>query len=81
MPTSRTTKELERRLGRYLTAPELANVQQGRSSKSQQELTAQEIRALHRIWPGINLQYELNLGDRSERTETVSRRDNERRPR
>lgn len=81
MHTSRTTKELEKRLGRYLTAPEVENVRQGRSSKSQRELTAQEIRALHRIWPGMNLQYQLNLGDRRERTETAGRRDHQRRPR
>jgi len=47
---------IEKKLGRYLTAPELENVRQGAASS---ELTAEEIRAVKRIWPHV--QIELNL--------------------
>lgn len=48
--------EAERRHGRYLTATELEKVQQGATSKY---LTAQELRAVKRIWPGMQLEFKL----------------------
>lgn len=54
-----TVAEIEKKLGRYLTAPELENVQQRRSSH---ELTAEELRAVKRIWPHVQLEFQLTQG-------------------
>ncbi len=50
--------ELERKLGRYLTAPEAQVLAQKRSSKHAR-LTGQELRAVKRIFPGMQLQFNL----------------------
>jgi len=48
--------EIEKKLGRYLTGPELENVRQGAASS---ELTAEEIRAVKRIWPHVQMEFKL----------------------
>ncbi len=55
---SQHEREAERRLGRYLTAPELEKVAQ-ESSSAHPELAEQELRALKRIWPGMQLEFKL----------------------
>ena len=47
---------LEKKLGRYLTAPEVEFVRQVGSSH---KLTAAERRAVKRIWPGMQLDFKL----------------------
>ena len=54
----RAVADAERKRGRYLTAREVENVQQEVTST---QLTARERRAMQRIWPGFQL--EFNLGD------------------
>ena len=51
--------EIEKKLGRYLTAPELENVEQGATSH---QLTPQELRAVKRIWPHVQLEFKLEGG-------------------
>jgi len=48
--------EIEKRLGRYLTAPELENVEQGATTH---ELTPEELRAVKRIWPHVQMEFKL----------------------
>ncbi len=48
--------DAERRLGRYLTAPELEKIHHGASSN---DLTPEEVRAVKRIWPGMQLEFNL----------------------
>jgi len=48
--------EAEKKQGRYLTAPELEKIRQEASSE---QLTPVELRALHRIWPGMQLKFNL----------------------
>ncbi len=48
--------EAETRYGRYLTAPEVEKVHQGATSK---HWTARELRAVKRIWPGMQLEFKL----------------------
>ena len=57
-PGAESVSEAEKRLGRYLTAPEVEFVRQGQSSKSR-AFTETERRALKRIWPGMQLEFKL----------------------
>jgi len=66
--TARTSIELEKRLGRYPTAPELALWREGPVTR---ELSLVELAAVKRIWPGMQLEFKLE--DRRER-QTPSRR-------
>jgi len=66
--TLRAVSKREIELGRYLTGRELANVQQRGTSN---DLTAPELRALRRIWPGFD-QLEFKLERRSVK-QTTSR--------
>jgi len=48
--------EAEAARGRYLTAPEAEKIHQGATST---DLTARELRAVKRIWPGMQLEFNL----------------------
>jgi len=54
-----TLAEIEKDFGRYLTAPEIENAQHRRFSH---ELTAEELRAVKRIWPHVQLEFKLTQG-------------------
>ncbi len=54
-----TSAELEKKLGRYLTAPELEILQQGATSKKQIALRQAERAAVSHIWPGMQLGLKL----------------------
>ncbi|MEE8139190.1 MAG: hypothetical protein V3T81_10040 [Thermoanaerobaculia bacterium] len=56
--SARVTAQLERKLGRYLTSRELNFVQQGGTSE-EGGLTRAELRAVKRIWPGMQLEFKL----------------------
>lgn len=62
MSSARLTQALERKLGRYLTQPELENVQQDGSSRKN-ELTEQELQAIRRVYPNFR-QLSFKLEDR-----------------
>jgi len=48
--------EAEKKHGRYLTPPEVAKLHQEATSN---DLTPVELRALMRIWPGMQLEFKL----------------------
>jgi len=48
--------EAEKKHGRYLTAPEVEKIEQGATSE---QLTPLELRAMKRIWPGMQLEFNL----------------------
>jgi len=48
--------EAEKKHGRYLTAPEVEKIEQGSTSE---QLTPRELRAMKRIWPGFQLEFNL----------------------
>jgi len=52
----RAVREAEDTHGRYLTLPELEKIHEGASSN---ELTPVELRAMKRIWPGMQLEFNL----------------------
>jgi len=52
----RRLAEIEKKLGRYLSALELENVEQGATSH---ELTPEELRAVKRIWPHVQMEFQL----------------------
>ena len=54
----RRRAEAERWLGRYLTAAEVELIRQGRASEHG-GLSLEEIRAVKRIWPGMQLEFKL----------------------
>ncbi len=49
-------REAEKRQGRYLTAPEVHEIAHGSTSD---KLSALELRAMKRIWPGMQLEFNL----------------------
>ncbi len=62
--TSRTTQQLERKLGRYLTLTEIEEVDPKRTSRhvGRGDLTEEELRAVKRIWPRMQLEFKLEGG-------------------
>jgi len=56
----KAVSDAERRHGRYLTAPEVEKIEQEATSKHPAyDLTPQERRAMKRIWPGMQLEFNL----------------------
>jgi len=55
----RAVAEAERKHGRYLTLPELERIHEDASSGQETELSPVEIRAMKRIWPGMQLEFKL----------------------
>jgi len=52
----RAVGEAEKKHGRYLTLPEVEKIHQEASSG---QLTPVELRAMKRIWPGMQLEFNL----------------------
>jgi len=61
----RAVSEAEKKHGRYLTLPELEKVHDEAASGHQEtyvgELSALEVRAMKRIWPGMQLEFKLGV--------------------
>jgi len=58
----RAVEEAEKGHGRYLTLPELEKIHEDAFSGQETykgELSAVELRAMKRIWPGMQLQFNL----------------------